>query len=474
MISFFRATGGIKVDSIDPWEHSKKIFASEFQYLSDYIKRDHLSSIYDIQTLTNSFLIRVIEEEDHSLLDSLCAIYLKSLQTLQDVKYYPAHTWRKLDSVELDSSYKMWLFPRTRVISGVPVKVRQEYHLSSSQFLFLISQVIYYGSSIPEGRHKNLDSLIRTFSPILLDHHYKRWVIDTESFSLSGWGCAKGYFNHHEFLELKRRGRFWFKPKICPVITDTDLFIISGVANMVASFRKDSTRVSISEEDLRRYIEYLSDAEKLLKERIEFRAIETENGSICGFAFDNGKYIDYKDHKYALYEEMTFPAKEVKHAKSKDASWDLSHARRFFFVFNSLKNVKQDAGLTIDYDKVLRCLAHQFYHVIYVDKTRHLFTNYINGDNGWYRVGYHNEGFGYPPYSMSQAALEGGWFYLGKYYKPVAGAGIKILNDLQEEPSVYNKYYGVIFRNFTSVTRNFTLRLDGSERFVLLQWLPSI
>jgi hypothetical protein len=368
----------------------------------------------------------------------------------------------------------MWLFPRNITIEGSVVPVRDEYHLSSSQFLFLASQVLYAAIDAPRGKFHFVDSLVKVFPGLLLEHHYRRWIFETQTFQLSGWGCVKGKYNHREFLELKRTRRFLLKPTICPVVTDTDLFIIAGLSLVLAAHEADPERVPVSREDRKLYSQYLREAEELLAERVQVRPVTGPDGSIPGFAFDNGLYRDYKDHTYAAYDEMTFPTGNLRVKTSKDATWDVSHARRFFFVFNALEKAAPAAGLNLDYRSFMHGLAHQFYHVIYADTVRYLFANYINGDNGWYRVNYHGEGFGFPPYSMSQAALEGGWFFLGDYYPPIDELGNKIWNAFNKDAEAYNRYYGVVYRNFQPVNRKFSASPSGSERFVLLQWLPSL
>lgn len=458
----------------ETWPLAREIFHREFGFLKSYVVRDNLSSIYDIQTFTNSLLIRAIEDEEYGLIDSLAAILLNATGNLKEVNWYPANTWREQDSVPLDRSYRIWLFPRNLTIDGQAVPVREEYHLSSSQFLFLSAQVLLAGMDVTPGQYLYLDSLIKVFPEIMLDHHYSRWIIDTQTFQLSGWGCVQGKYNHREFLELKKTRRFWLKPTICPIVTDTDLFIIAGLSMVLAAHQKDPVRVPVSEKHLVEYRRYLMEAEELISQRVILRPIVTEDGTFEGFSFDNGLYRDYKDHTYAAYSGQEFPTEKMKVKPSQDATWDVSHARRFFFIFNSLMLAAPNAGLTLDYGKYLHGLAHQFYHVIFADTTRLLFTNYINGDNGWYRVNYHGEGFGFPPYSMSQAALEGGWFFLGKYYLPINDLGRKLWKVLNENPENYNKYYGVVYRNYQPVHRKFSASVSGGERFVLLQWLPSV
>ena len=474
---FLSAADAAPVNTTPPDPHRlvTNIFHTHYQQLHAGVARDHLTAIYDIQTLTQALMLMAKEQGSVALLDSLAAILLNATTTLQTVSFYPLNSWNRRDSIPLGKSYSMWLFPRPLTVDGERITVREEMILSSSQFLFQAAQLLYHTLNInPDHQHPNLQQLLSLFPSLLLEQHYQRWVIDSKPFRLSGWGCARGTYNHQEFLRLKRTRRFWFKKPHCPVVTDTDLFIIAGVSLMVAAHTDHPDKVEISPENLLKYKAYLQEAEALLAARIDLRTIALPGREVEGFAFDNGMYRRYADHRYALYTEPDFPGDHVRPPVPRDASWDISHARRFVYVFKAMEMVADKAQLTLDYNRYLHALAHQFYYVVYIDTTRHLFANYLNGDNGWYRVNYHGAGSGFPPYSLSLTALEGGWFFLGERYPPIAELGIRIWNTFNSNPEHFNQYYGVLFRNHQPLYRTFETHPGGNIRFSLLQWLPSL
>lgn len=457
-----------------PWNLAQEIFHREYGFLCRHAAKDQLTAIYDIQTFLNPLLVRAEREQAWGLVDSVAGVVLAGTGTLREVRWYPLNNFRGTDSVDLGRSYRMWLYPKQLILKDTTLLVREEYHLSSSQFLFLAAQVLNIGASIPAGKYLRLDSLMQVFPAILLEHHYKRWILETRSFRLSGWGCAKGRFNHLEFLKMKQERSFRFKPVVCKTIFDSDLMIMAGLAQVLAANALDPERVPVSPEDLAAYREYLREAEVIVQSRIELRPISVADSTLQGFAFDNGFYRDYADHRYALYTDTLYPPDGMKDRKSPDAAWDISHARRFFFVFNAMHQASENIPLSLPYPLYLTALAHQFCYVVYTDTVRMLFSNYLNGDNGWYRVGYHGKGSGSPPYGLSQSALEGGWFFLSEYYAPVGDLGRKLWQQFQDDPGVYNRYYGVNYRNYQPIYRNFSISAEGSERFVLLQWLPEI
>ena len=61
-------------------------------------------------------------------------------------------------------------------------------------------------------------------------------------------------------------------------------------------------------------------------------------------------------------------------------------------------------------------LANQFiYGSFNKDLVYPKFSNFMDGTNGWYRVGYHNTGFGYAPYDLSVSAITGGYGFWSEY-----------------------------------------------------------
>lgn len=100
-----------------------------------------------------------------------------------------------------------------------------------------------------------------------------------------------------------------------------------------------------------------------------------------------------------------------------NVGWDISHAGRFVHVFNTLYKNREVTGTGFPDRKFMEELTNQFlYGVFNGDFKKPLFTNFMDGTNGWYRVGYNGRlGYGYSPWSMSFAALTGGYAFWMEY-----------------------------------------------------------
>jgi hypothetical protein len=62
--------------------------------------------------------------------------------------------------------------------------------------------------------------------------------------------------------------------------------------------------------------------------------------------------------------------------------------------------------------------------------------------NGWYRVGYNGQDFGYPPYGLTDAVPKGGYGFWAKYNSDI-GVLMQALLDLSasEDPFIIQYYH---------------------------------
>jgi len=75
--------------------------------------------------------------------------------------------------------------------------------------------------------------------------------------------------------------------------------------------------------------------------------------------------------------------------------WDLSHARRWVHVFETLHRHRWLTEFSFLTQATLEALANQFvYGSFNGDLDFPLFANYRDGSDGWYRVGFHGPGSG--------------------------------------------------------------------------------
>jgi hypothetical protein len=128
-----------------------------------------------------------------------------------------------------------------------------------------------------------------------------------------------------------------------------------------------------------------------------------------------GSWDDYFDYRYSGYRDLKFPGykkdpkeKVLPPKPAKNVGWDISHARRFVDVFNTLHYHRMVTGETFPDLDTMKGFANQFaYSVFQKDLNNPQFANFFDGTDGWYRVNYRSRpNFGYGPIGSSYDSLD--------------------------------------------------------------------
>jgi len=115
------------------------------------------------------------------------------------------------------------------------------------------------------------------------------------------------------------------------------------------------------------------------------------------------------------------------------------------------------------------------------DFKKPLFTNFMDGTNGWYRVNYSGrKGFGYGPWDMSISVLTGGFGFWSKYNSDTQKVFVALIEMLKsKDPAirqhVINHYETNVWKQYKR-EREFNFeKLDDSKTLgILIQVLPSL
>ena len=209
------------------------------------------------------------------------------------------------------------------------------------------------------------------------------------------------------------------------------------------------------------------------------------NTSIPVADIDGGFWTYFADNRYAAYEGEQKPlvcapdgstSKAVADAPSVTGSatpkvmvgatrstmsdsvgWDISHARRLVHALDALQRNRDamtwvfgvnDAGIP-PADVADAFAGTILTRVWNGDQQRPLFRNYLNGANGWYRVGYSPTGGcseGKPPYGLSDSFMTGGYASWGKYRPLISGLGHRLYDLMNssaaDDRAFMARYYG--------------------------------
>lgn len=436
----------------------KKAWNRQYKSLIGIPPNTSGAALYNTQVATNNLLIGAYNAKEYGILDSLAAVYLnlgKGLDTLEKGSFYAVNMGVRVDSFQLKNTYYMWIDTVKRKLIDTTIYNPEEGILNSAQFCYLLSKATKYFLSIPNAsQYSNIQAFLN-FYPNVLQSHYSRWVIYEKFFQTRAWGGIEGRFNHHKFLEKMKAYDLGDDPKYCNAVNDIDIWVIAGLVEFVAAYDLNNAITNITNEEYSKYKAYFPVACSLLEDRMkESKLTNLEGEEVTGLNFDLRIWNNHKDMLYSKYDKPEYPTKFWHERRKRKIGWDLSHATRFVHVFNTLYMHKNVTNSTFPSKEQMEQLSNQFvYGVFNKDFKFPAFANYMDGTNGWYRVGYGGrEGFGYGPNDLSFVAITGGYCFWGAFNQDIVklrNALWTMINSTDEDVVQHrNKTYGSYFNKF--------------------------
>jgi hypothetical protein len=367
-----------------------KVWQAKKQHLTDEM-RNRLDSgdiyvLYDMQLYTGNLLRYAFQQGEHRMMDDLSHLFLLAY-----------------DSLQTDAAgSKRWVFtdPSNKEFSSL---LNKEIPLISSQFLCAVSESIHY-SLLPEETRVSpaMRQLALKYVPVLTDF-YDRWLP-----SFSDW-----MLKAHDAPFPPADDVFTFDVPV----SDDLLFLLAGMTRLLAAGKKAPESFGITEKQTEAYRKFIGMGCRLLEKRLTPSNLKDFDGnSVIGMNFDLGVWDGYEDYAFSGCEGETYPTGQQQLA-AQDVGWDISHARRFVNVFDALYDCKDVTGADFPGEGVMKGLANQLaYGVFNGDFDKPLFANFMDGTNGWFRVGYAGrEHFGYPPYGLSDSVPTGGYGFWNRF-----------------------------------------------------------
>lgn len=454
------------------------------------LSKENAYTLYNIQIFTHSLLRYAFRNEDTTLIEELLTVYSGTLGTMNYTNQYLfSHfgTVNNLSQHTLDTYYSMWA-------AGEKDKPEQEHILASSQFLALISEAVLEISKINiSKRTPIMTNFVHDFVPIL-ESHYHRWVVgieveglkNTGPFQRKGEGCKVGgvftpaQLTQIELIDLLIDENVGDNKPHCNTMSDIELWITSGVSNYLTSYFIDDDLIT-TPRDLDILKSYLTSANLLMEAKLTTTKLTDFSGdSVEGVVFDSGSWDEHSDYAYTAYTDDSFPTEgDKKH--NKNMGWDISHGRRFIFAFENLYKNKKVLGYTFPSTEVMVKLSNQFiYGVFNKDFKYPLFSNFMDGSDGWYRVNWNKrEGFGYPPSILSSSILSGG-YGMYQHYNSKVNLVMKSLYNMLNSPDddirdfVVKNYENQYFKDY-KLNHNLNFKEpNGLSKHILLEFYASL
>jgi hypothetical protein len=202
---------------------------------------------------------------------------------------------------------------------------------------------------------------------------------------VAGWEAAIGAMNG--------------KGKWDTAMSDIDLWLLASVAEALGANANDPQLAKIDERSLKRLRAAMATGIRFFQlKRASYPETKDFKGESVGSAsYFNGDYPNVSDNEFSAVGGEKLPATWQKRANP-DVSWDISHIYRLPIFLRALYENRKALGSEFPSYKDVQLVANQYvYRVFDGDWSRPLFRNFFDGSDGWFRIGYNGDGFGYPP-----------------------------------------------------------------------------
>jgi hypothetical protein len=270
----------------------------------------------------------------------------------------------------------------------------RECELCSSQFMHPVARLARVISTLPDAdRTTAMDRFLVIYTPLVVRDHLIR-LVDEATWPARSAGTPP---------QLQARWAKTMSTTDAPrtldhAMLDRDLWLIGTAAEMLGANANRPDLVKLSDADQKKLKAMVTTGISLfLSKRSNHRETKNFQGKVVGsVSYFNGDFDRQEGMKYAGYTGKEFPSGPKKPPQG--GSWDISHAYRIPLFLRSLYDNRAAIGSSFPTLDDLKAVANQYVYVVFNGNySRPMFSNFFDGSDGWYRVGYHGKDFGYPP-----------------------------------------------------------------------------
>jgi hypothetical protein len=180
-----------------------------------------------------------------------------------------------------------------------------------------------------------------------------------------------------------------------PNMSEEEIGVVTAATSVLGADAADPKLVALTSEQRAK----LKDLVNVGVERFQHSRTLTKDseGRTCATYF-NGDYDWHDDFAYVGYHGEKFPTPTDK-AKVKGTSWDIGHFNVVPVLLRTLYDNRAATGVNFPQQADIEYIGNQYaFHVFEGDYKKPLFTNFLDGTDGWYRVSYlDRDGYGIAP-----------------------------------------------------------------------------
>jgi len=267
--------------------------------------------------------------------------------------------------------------------------------LCNAQFFHPAARLIHLIAELPpQSRTPSMQAYVKAYVPLIGKEHLIRVGFDTHFPEY-----VKVSPDDHLVVIWERAAKGEIKYRYL----DRDLWLIGAAAELLEADRLDHGLVNLPPDQKTRLARLLTAGTRLLAaNRRHYPDAKNFQGMVVGRdGYFEGGMADHPDQAYSGYTGPDYPAGKPP-MPSPTVSWDVNHLQRLPVVLRSLWDTRETLrALKLAYpdsSDIVQATNQLMYRVFNGNFQRPELTNYFDGSDGWYRVGYRSrDGFGNPP-----------------------------------------------------------------------------
>jgi hypothetical protein len=354
--------------------------------------------VYYIECALRPATHMAIVKQDISLMEELAGFHMAMLQQRTSTIGAMLQNAPSEAVIFIDGPSNARTFAWYEPYSGTQVRIR-DCQLCNAQYLSTAARLLRAIAEMPAAnRTAPLNAFAQGFSSFLASEQLLRLLYGTTPWShwqnpnipqpvVEGWKflAETGYEPPHPI-------------KYQAAMTDIELWLLADASEVMGADAAAPELGILNTATRAQLQEAVSAGVGLMQARCKHLVSADGADVLSAFA---GDYDDYSDYAYT---GDTGPETPTSPNPKLGVGWDISHSYRLPLVFRTLYETRGATGATFPARNDLVALANSYVHLAFDgDSQLPNFNNFLDGNNGWYRVGYDSIPGGYPPHQYCTA-----------------------------------------------------------------------
>lgn len=357
-------------------------------------------NVYYLEQALRPATQMAIAKQDFAFMEELASFHLALLQLRsttigQMLQSAPANAVIFIDGKPTDRTFA-WYEP----YGSSNVRIR-ECQQCNAQYLSTTTRLIRGIAEMPAvNRTPPLMNFVRTFSGFVVSEQLLRMLYGSTHWAYyDNQNIPQPVVSAWQFLSVTR-----YEPpdpyKYEAAMTDMELWMIADAADLMQASLAAPELSVVDDGSKGLLAQAVLNGTGLMQARCHHTTALDGADVLSAFA---GDYDDHSDYAFTSYSGPSVPTVPQ---QQRGLSWDVEHSYRLPIIFRTLYETRDATGAQFPALQDLVALGNTYVHLAFDgDWKMPDFNNFLDGNNGWFRVGYPSIPNGYPPHQYCNSIL---------------------------------------------------------------------